>query len=174
MLRTVLLISAAAFSVSIAFADTGQFSKGPIIEGYGAAANIADERLSSATSFKIAYDVAQAAEPGQISRRLETAARFLNMHGAAGVPAENMQLAIVVHGGAHKDLLQTTSEGGENPNAGLIAALLAAGVSIEICGQTAAYYGVSQDDLLPGVTLSLSAMTSHALLQQAGYTLNPF
>jgi len=27
---------------------------------------------------------------------------------------------------------------------------------------------------LPGVTMALSAMTAHALLQQDGYTLNPF
>lgn len=174
MLRTVLLLNAAAFSVSFAFADTGQFSTGPIIEEFGAAAKIVDERLGPDTQFKVAYDVVQAAEQGQVSRRLETAARFLNMHGAAGVPAENMKLAIVIHGGAHRDLLDTTDEGDENPNADLIAALIAAGVSIDLCGQTAAYYGVSQEDLLPGVKLSLSAMTSHALLQQDGYTLNPF
>ena len=174
MLRTILLLNVAAFSVSFALADTGDFKTGPIIEEFGAAAKVADERLSSTTQFKVAYDLVQAAEPGQVSRRLETAARFLNMHGAAGVPAKNMKLAIVVHGGAHRDLLATTAEGGENPNADLIAALVAAGVSIELCGQTAAYYGVSQQDLLPGVALSLSAMTSHALLQQEGYTLNPF
>ena len=33
---------------------------------------------------------------------------------------------------------------------------------------------VTNDDLLPGVELALSAMTMHALLQQKGYTLNPF
>lgn len=174
MFRTILLLKAAALSVTCALADTGQFSTGPIIQDFGAAAKVADERLNAHTEFKVAYDVVQAAEPGQVSRRLETAARFLNMHGAAGVPVENMQLAIVVHGGAHRDLLKTTDEGDENPNTDLIAALVAAGVSIDLCGQTAAYYGVSQDDLLPGVKLSLSAMTSHALLQQDGYTLNPF
>jgi len=28
--------------------------------------------------------------------------------------------------------------------------------------------------LLPGVEMALSAMTAHAILQQEGYTLNPF
>jgi intracellular sulfur oxidation DsrE/DsrF family protein len=47
-------------------------------------------------------------------------------------------------------------------------------VKIIVCGQTAAYYGVKTDELLPGVQMALSAMTAHALLQQQGYTLNPF
>ena len=43
-----------------------------------------------------------------------------------------------------------------------------------MCGQSAAGQGVKKTDLLPGVELALSAMTAHALLQQQGYTLNPF
>jgi hypothetical protein len=33
---------------------------------------------------------------------------------------------------------------------------------------------VATDDLLPGVEMALSAMTAHALLQNSGFTLNPF
>jgi hypothetical protein len=33
---------------------------------------------------------------------------------------------------------------------------------------------IAPEDLLPGVTIGLSAMSTHALLQQQGYTLNPF
>ena len=39
---------------------------------------------------------------------------------------------------------------------------------------SAAAYGVAKGDLIPGVELALSAMTAHAQLQQAGYTVNPF
>ena len=35
-------------------------------------------------------------------------------------------------------------------------------------------HGVAKADLIPGVELALSAMTAHAQLQQAGYTVNPF
>ena len=169
-----LILTATLLFSPVAVAGPDAFATGPIIEGYGGVAEIDDARLDETTQFKIAYDVAKAAEPGQINRRLETAARFLNMHGRAGVPAENMRLAIVVQGGAHKDLLNDAGYGGENASAGLIAALIEAGVTIELCGQTAAYYDVAESDLLPGVTMSLSAMTSHALLQQDGFTLNPF
>ncbi len=42
------------------------------------------------------------------------------------------------------------------------------------CGQSAASNHIANADLLPGVKMSLSAMTAQALLQQSGYTLNPF
>ena len=109
-----------------------------------------------------------------VNKGFNTAARFLNMHAAAGVPAENMSVAIVVHGPAASDLLTAEKLGHANPSAPLIAELLAAGASIQLCGQTAAARDFAPEDLLPGITVSLSAMTSHALLQQDGYTLNPF
>jgi intracellular sulfur oxidation DsrE/DsrF family protein len=159
-----------AFAAS-AHAAPEDFTTGPIIEDFGPVATVLGaDPVAPETLFMVAFDVADAAEEGKANRRLETAARFLNMHGAAGVPASNMQLAIVVHGPASADLTNSES----NASAPLIAALIDAGVSITLCGQTAAYRGIDQDDLLPGVTLSLSAMTKHAQLQQQGFTLNPF
>ena len=96
------------------------------------------------------------------------------MNARAGVAPEDMRVAIVIHGPASGGLLNDAAFGGPNPNAGLIAALIEAGVTIELCGQTAAHRGIEADDLLPGITLSLSAMNSHARLQGEGYTLNPF
>ena len=48
------------------------------------------------------------------------------------------------------------------------------GVYIYVCGQSAAYYDVATEDLLPGVDMALSAMTAHTMLQQQGYAINPF
>ena len=92
------------------------------------------------------------------------------MHTEAGIPLDQIQIAIVVHGGAARDLIDRS----DNANAPLVAALIDAGVSITLCGQTAVHRGISASDLLPGVDMALSAMTKHALLQQDGYTLNPF
>jgi len=64
--------------------------------------------------------------------------------------------------------------GAENANAALIKELTENGVEIYLCGQSAAYYGVEKEDLLPNVKMALSAMTAHAILQQKGYTVNPF
>tara|TARA_B100001540_G_scaffold263612_1_gene243450 strand:+ start:174 stop:737 length:564 start_codon:yes stop_codon:yes gene_type:complete len=173
--RLILLLSLICVGVhGYAIAQQSNFSTGPVIQDFGPVAPVSDVRLDAETELKVAFDVAEPAKAGQINRRLESAARFLNMHGDSGVPVEQMSVAIVVHGPAAMDLVTSERYGSDNANSELIAALIEAGVSIELCGQTAAFREISEADLLPGVKLSLSAMTSHALLQQSGYTLNPF
>lgn len=174
MIRLITIAAIATALSSAAFAQEGKFSTGPLITDYGPVAEVSDARITPETTLKVAFDLAKAAEPGSENRYLASAARFLNMHVAAGIPAENIDVAVVVHGPAAMDLVTDERYGGENANAGLIAALIENGVRIELCGQTAAFRGIEKEDLLPGVKLSLSAMTSHALLQQDGYTLNPF
>ncbi len=162
-------------AASAAYAGPDSFTPGPVITEYGGVADVEGAApIAPGAAFKVVFDVSEAAEAGAVSRRLESAARFLNMHVRAGAPRENIRLAIVVHGAAARDLTRQPHEGEANANAGLIAALIANGVDIYLCGQTAAHYDIGQEDLLPGVRLSLSAMTVHALLQQGGYTLNPF
>ena len=166
-----------AFLISVApatIAGPENFSEGTVISGYGEFAAVGDARLGAENVFHVAYDVSAAGPEDGLNRSFVTPARFLNMHANTGVLPENMHLAVIVHGGAHKALLASAARGAESPNEELIARLVDAGVIFELCGQTAGYYYIAQDDLLPGVTISLSAMTSHALLQQQGYTLNPF
>ena len=124
------------------------------------------------------FDVTDRATPGQLNRTIDSAARFINMHVEAGIPVADIHVAIVVHGGAYVDLLTRDAyaarhDGAVNGSAPAIAELTAHGVDIWLCGQTAVAQQITRDDLLPGVGLSLSAMTAIALLQQQGYTLNP-
>lgn len=156
-------------------AASGAMAEDRPVPGYGPTRAVPGAApIPEGTKFRIAYDISEGAATGTLNRRIESAARFLNMHAAAGVSAADMELVVVVHGTAALDLTTDERYGGENLNAGLIAALQAAGVRIVMCGQSAAARGIDPDDLLPGVELSLSAMTEHALLQQQGFTLNPF
>ncbi len=153
------------------FAGPEDFSTGPLIEGYGPAAGVdVTMPLPRDTVFRIAFDAAKGAGEDALNTTLTSAARFMNMQVAHGVPANNLHLAVVIHGGAVADV--TTASAG--PNTGLVAALQEHGVRLVVCGQSAAYRGLKNGDLLPGVEMALSAMTAHALLQQEGYTLNPF
>jgi len=165
---------------SLSWAGPEQFTKSPIFKDFGENAPIeTDMVIPRRAKFKVAFDAAKAAEPGKANRTLNSAARFINMHAAAGVPEKNMKLAVIVHGPAAFDLLNAQTyaakhEGAENGSAALIKALTEQGVRVILCGQTAAYRDISKADLLPGVEMALSAMTAHALLQQNGYTVNPF
>ncbi len=156
------------------------FHPGPVIPAFGKVATVADAdvKLAADTEFHVAFDVSTATE-STLNRTLEGAARFLNMHAEAGIPADHQHLAIVVHGAAVFDVSSAEAyarkyPGSTNPNAPLVAALKEQGVRIIVCGQSAAAQNVAKADLLPGVELALSAMTANALLQQQGYTLNPF
>ena len=111
---------------------------------------------------------------------LVTLARFMNMHARAGVPVKNMHLVITLHGPAMFDVskqdryAQAKGQDAVNPNEALVAALVEKGVRVIVCGQSSAMRDLAREDLLPGVELSLSAMTVHGVLQAEGYTLNPF
>ena len=177
-MRKLFLALALSFSALNSVAGPDDFSTGPVIEAYGPAALVQGaEQIPADLRFKIAFDAADDSEG--LNRTLVSAARFLNMHGKAGVDPNQIDLAVVVHGGAVMDILsedthQARKDGSSNSNAGLVAALQAHNVRVILCGQTAAYRDVTSDDLLPGIEIAISAMTAHAQLQQNGYTLNPF
>lgn len=171
-MRSIFLAAAAAAVLSgSAFAGEDAFTKGPVFNDYGPVANVeADFAIPDGAVLKHSFDVSKQAEEGALNRTLISAARFINMHARAGLAPDNIHVAVVVHGSAVKDV---ASESG-NANEALIAALTEQGVRVIVCGQSAAYYDLGADDLLPGVEMALSAMTAHALLQQEGYTINPF
>ena len=177
-MRAIFIALLLSLGASHSFAGPDDFSTGPVIEGFGPAAVIeGSDPIPDGQAFKIAFDAAE--DSDDLNRTLVSAARFLNMNGKAGVNPNRINLAIVVHGGAVMDILSEEAhkerkDGSSNPNAPLVSALFEQNVRIILCGQTAAYRDVSLDDLLPGVEISLSAMTAHAQLQQDGYTLNPF
>ncbi len=155
------------------------FHAGPVFADFGKIASVDSQfPIPEGTVFKVILDVSDASKPGALNRTFDSAARFINMHVDAGVPLENISVAVVVHGGAGLDVTQNSfyqaKRESDNPNVALIEALTHEGVQIYLCGQSAAYAGISNTDLLTGVTMARSAMTAHALLQQRGYTLNPF
>lgn len=176
------IVGALALSLlsTTTFANDTVFKSGPVIMEFGKTAPIdSDMPLTKKMKLKVSFDVAAAGEPGAINKKLDSLARFLNMHVEAGVLLKNIDVALVVHGGASKDLARdeyyaAQYNGASNANAPLIQALVDNGVEIYICGQSAVYYDIDKTDLLPGVKMALSAMTVHALLQQDNYTLNPF
>ena len=174
MLRPFAALAAALCLTATAQAGMDDFKPGTLVPSFGKSAAVEGYVLPEDAVFKVAFDVSEGAPDGDVNKGFNTAARFLNMHAAAGVAPENLSVALVVHGPAASDLLTADKLGHDNPTAPLVAELIAAGASIQLCGQTAAARDFAPEDLLPGITVSLSAMTSHALLQQDGYTLNPF
>lgn len=174
------LVVAALLVAAPAAAQNRSFHPGPVFPDVAPVATIASDMvIAPNTVFKVTYDVTAQAEPGTVNRGFETAARFLNSHVEAGVPAANINVAYVVHGKAIVDLLKPTAYaartgGRANATAALLARLLAHRVNFYVCGQSAAAQGVANADLLPGVKMAISASSAHALLGQQGFVLIPF
>ena len=176
-----LALATALLSTSAVATDMpAPFVPGKAIPEHGWIAPIdSDMPIPAGTKFAVSFDTAKSAE-GKVNRTLNAAARFINMHADAGVDVADMKLAVIVHGGAVFDMASAAAyarkykKADGDPNTKIIAALREKGVEIILCGQSAAYYKVAKKDMLPGVKMALSAMTAHALLQQEGYTLNPF
>jgi intracellular sulfur oxidation DsrE/DsrF family protein len=179
VLRCAAALALTATPLAHAAADSP--STGPVIEKFGPVYDIPRPDFVTPTdlTYRAVFDVATSPEAvEQLNPRIESLARFLNMQARAGVNADHVKLALVVHGAAGKDMLSgaayKTRFGVENPNAPLVAALKANGVRIVLCGQTAAHKGFGREELAPGVEIALSAMTALVALQSDGYELISF
>ncbi|WP_318345029.1 DsrE family protein [Flagellimonas baculiformis] len=151
---------------------------GPIIEKYGEVWTIENPDFATDTSqeFKVVFDVMDSpSSHDEINKKLETAARFLNMHAQSGVPKSQLKVSLIVHNQASKDITHDEAYrkrfGVSNPNLGLIKALLDADVEIIYCGQSSLTRDFPKQDLVPGVKIALSAMTASIQLQNEGYRL---
>jgi intracellular sulfur oxidation DsrE/DsrF family protein len=175
------LVVASLGSVPPASGQPPAARPGPVIEQFGAVFTVPspDLAIPAGFTFKLLFDVSQAAAAAdQVNARLDAVARFLNMHAQAGVHRDRLHAAIVVHGAAGKDLLQSAAYRAkfetDNPNQPLVEALLKSGVRIVLCGQTAMSRGLDREKLIDGVQVALSAMTAHAILQEEDYRIVPF
>lgn len=155
--------------------------KGPVLEDYGPYYPIAEPDLTVTPdeTMKVVFDITGISEDAKDRNRIiESAARFLNLHAANGLPVSHMKVALVIHGSASRDILKDDiykeRYGMENPNSGLLKALKEAGVDIYLCGQTAASRGIDREDVLPEVKMALSAMTALVKLQNQEYRLISF
>lgn len=181
-MRSIIALCCCLFlSPLLVAADYPPAETGPVIEGYGRVFPMGPDAfaLDNDRSYKVTKDLASTSDfVEELNRGIDSVARFINMQVGAGTPRENLDVVLIVHGGAAKDMLTDAAYRErfdvDNPNTALLAGLSKAGVTIYLCGQTAAYRGYARDDLNPAVTMALSAMSAHVQLQSEGYTLIPF
>jgi Uncharacterized conserved protein len=158
------------------FGISQEKTTGPVIADYGPVFKIEnpDFKTDMTQEFKVVFDVMDSPESHTVlNQKLETAARFLNLHAQAGIPVTQLKVAVIVHNAASKDITHDEAYkarfGVANPNSGMVQALLDAGVEIIYCGQSSMARNFPKEDLIPGVKIALSAMTANIQLQNEGY-----
>lgn len=154
---------------------------GPIIKDYGKVWKVKnqDYKIKEDRVLKVVFDIMNSPEDkSALNKSIETAARFLNMHAQNGVSEENMKVVLVVHNQASKDIITNSAYkkryGADNPNAEMVQQLMDAGAEFIFCGQSSLSRDFPIEETIPGVQLSLSAMTALIQLQDDGYRLIKF
>lgn len=158
----------------------GLTRSGPVIESAGPTVKVDNPTfaLPAGHVFKAVYEINRG-DTAVVSEQLTTVARFLNLHARHGIPRERVQAAAVFHGSGWMALLTDSAYGARfagkpNPSRRLVEELLAYGVPLVLCGQTAGMRGVRQQELLPGVQVAISAMSALNVFQAQGHQFNPW
>ena len=153
---------------------------GPTIQSAGPSALVEQPTFVAPANheYRVVWEINVGSDSAQ-SAQLGTIARFYNLHARHGVPLQRLHAAAVVHGSGWIALLNdeafaTRYPGRANPSKALVEELLVAGAQVVVCGQTAAFRGIRQEELLPGVKIAPPAITALNVFYAQGYQLNPW
>lgn len=171
----------AALLTVMAFSSNAQEpTTGPYVDAGGPAFEVQDRDvpLREGHKYRVVFEATE--YPGEltdVNRELTVVGRFMNMHGKNGVPLEDLDVAVVLHGRA---LLAAFNEeayrelhGVSNPSLDLLHSLADAGVKFYACGQSLGFRGLDKSVLAEPVQVGLSAMTMLVTLQSDGYAFLP-
>jgi intracellular sulfur oxidation DsrE/DsrF family protein len=149
----------------------------PLIPGYGEVTPVenAGERPDPTVDYKVVLNATKGGTSDTPPPFLDKAAKVANLLAQSGAPAEHRHVVVIMQAAATQAVLNDKglkARGlARNPSADLIAKLNAAGVSVRVCGQALAAAKIARDEVLPGVQVDLSALTTVTALQLRGYAL---
>ncbi|MDY7096774.1 MAG: DsrE family protein [Pseudomonadota bacterium] len=133
--------------------------------------------------WKHSFD-AYEAKAGEVNASLRRALAFAEGMEKQGVDADRVKVAVVVHGPSVFDVASDARYAAKydtgdtdftaNPNAEIVAKLIARGAEIWVCGFAANYHGVGNADLIEGVKMAPTGTIAHAELQRRGFGINPY
>ncbi|MDX2037141.1 MAG: DsrE family protein [Isosphaeraceae bacterium] len=146
----------------------------PIIAGLGGVVPLPRAAEPPRKGAKVVFDVTADARPTDVNKGLERVARLLNLYGAAGLKAEDVEIAVVFHGEATKSVLRDAAYAAafqtpKNPNLVVLSELRKAGVKLFVCGQALGYKGFPQEDVSVGIQVAAAALTVVVNRQNAGF-----
>ncbi|MEN2284483.1 DsrE family protein [Algoriphagus sp. SE2] len=112
-------------------------------------------------------------DPKSLNFGLAEIGRLLNLHVGAGIPQENINIVVAVHGMASESFLNNEAyleeHKIENPNISLLEELNDADVKFLMCGQSLG--DTKKSELLPFANITFTAQTTLSEYQSKGYAL---
>jgi intracellular sulfur oxidation DsrE/DsrF family protein len=111
----------------------------------------------------------------QISSGLAEIGRIINLHAAAGVPKENLDVVIVVHGGALNAFLTNPEYQAkfkmDNPSMDILKQFLALKARFIACGQAKLFLDIPTEKMIPELNTALTAQVALSTYQLKGYVM---
>ncbi|HTQ65612.1 MAG TPA: DsrE family protein [Puia sp.] len=141
-------------------------------------ANI-EENPDPSMKYKLVMEVTgwnkDSASHKEINWALAEVGRVINLHIAAGIPKENLNSVLVIHGAALNAVLNDEAYRKkfktDNPNLALLKQFDSLGIKLIVCGQAMAFFGFKKEELIPEVRTAISAKVALSTYQLKGYVL---
>ncbi len=139
--------------------------------------NDVTEKPDPTMKYKLLFNVSigskDSAKIRKVNSGLSEVGRVINLHIASGIPKENLEVVVVVHGMAlfsvaNNEAYQSNFKI-DNPNLVLMKELEDAGAKFIACGQAMAFLEFKHKDLLPNVKISITAQTALSNYQLKGF-----
>lgn len=173
MKKSIILLLLIIFSNIISQAQNMVF---PAIQGYGGVIPVPfeTEKPDPSKKYKFVIELGnKLADKAKVADMLDYAARMYNLHRYAGVPKENIELAIVIYAGSTPMVMANPMYSKRfdqvNPNDALLDELLRNGIQVIVCGQSMMKQDLLPEDIYPGVRLAVSRFTATTNLIGKGY-----
>ncbi len=164
------------FLATVAIGELAAQMVNPVIKSQGGIYEVpyAVERPDPNLIYNIVIEVErQSDKPDTINWSLNNVARLLNLHSVGGVPMQNMNVVLAIHGGATFTTMSNEAYRAkykvDNPNLKLYEELNAAGVKMFVCGQSLINRHVDRNRLVPEVKISVSMLTTLTTYELQGY-----
>ena len=177
-MRNILLTGATfIYLVNTSFAQ----AQYPVVKDFGGIYQIDESTVlpDSTLDYNIVIDVFSGPRsPHQLNPALNNVARMLNLHAVGGVPAQNLNVVLAIHGDATVAILNNERYEKEyemaNPNTLLIKALAEAGIKMTVCGQSLIGRDIDTREVREEVEIATSMLTTVTTYQLKGYAFLRF
>ena len=148
----------------------------PVIKKFGGVFEVPDamEKPDPTLNYKIVVELwAPAENPKEIHQSVNNIARLINLHVMGGVPKENLEIVVAIHGEATYTITDSKTYEkrykSSNPNIQAYQALAQAGVKFVVCGQSVVARQVERATIIPEIKIATSMLTTVSTHQLKGF-----
>ena len=116
--------------------------------------------------------------PKEVNQALNNVSRLINLHVMGGVPKENLNVVVAIHGEATYSITDSKTYEKKydcpNPNIDVYKELAEKGVKLFVCGQSLVARKVDRPTIIPEIKIATSMLTVVTTHQLKGFAYLKF